>query len=427
MPKSISLPDGSYFPLKDNETSQSALYAAINAYPQLFYVDSADKCGNEVYYTPLQLPKGGYACGFIAYEKNISATSSTSTSTYNTVRNLESPNLGTAFSSAAIASIIGFGIAYYLHRKIKSNYEGKAQKILLMIILFSVGIGLSGITNELLSLPLQGTAIRVEKIIQFSFANIIVFPLILFALLHLFKPKNKVQSTNLSTNTHRHNDSTKKFTEDNSSPNKASSETDAPSKPKTETTAITPSDIALNRLFAIANEELESNNKDKGLWARCFAESNGNTNVATAKYLNARVSELAKMESQKSNIEKEEEFLSKQRGNNNDESKSLFDLATILSKGNGEFTKDLKSAFDKMEKSALLGYGRAQYNVSLMYWKGEGVAINTSYAYAWCLIASEKEIDAISNIQFMKSKMTDSEMAQGESIAQEIKDKIKKK
>lgn len=42
-------------------------------------------------------------------------------------------------------------------------------------------------------------------------------------------------------------------------------------------------------LYAIAAKEIENGTLDKGLWAKCFSESDGEDNVAKAKYMKARV------------------------------------------------------------------------------------------------------------------------------------------
>ena len=46
------------------------------------------------------------------------------------------------------------------------------------------------------------------------------------------------------------------------------------------------------RLWEQASAELNSSNKNEGLWAKCFAEANGDESKAKAQYLGARVSKL---------------------------------------------------------------------------------------------------------------------------------------
>lgn len=44
-----------------------------------------------------------------------------------------------------------------------------------------------------------------------------------------------------------------------------------------------------NKIYALAFAELENDNLDTGLWAKCFAEAEGDENRAKAKYISARV------------------------------------------------------------------------------------------------------------------------------------------
>ena len=45
-------------------------------------------------------------------------------------------------------------------------------------------------------------------------------------------------------------------------------------------------------LYADAAAELEGGDRDKGLWAKCFAECDGDENKAKARYIQAKVSQL---------------------------------------------------------------------------------------------------------------------------------------
>ena len=49
-------------------------------------------------------------------------------------------------------------------------------------------------------------------------------------------------------------------------------------------------------LYAQAAAELESDNRDEGLWAKCFAESDGDENKAKAQYLKIRVKRSANLD-----------------------------------------------------------------------------------------------------------------------------------
>ena len=59
------------------------------------------------------------------------------------------------------------------------------------------------------------------------------------------------------------------------------------------TTAVTRAADATDEHFAEALTELEEGRQDKGLWARCYAEANGNESHAKAAYLRGRAAALA--------------------------------------------------------------------------------------------------------------------------------------
>jgi len=51
-----------------------------------------------------------------------------------------------------------------------------------------------------------------------------------------------------------------------------------------------------NNLYAIAMSELDTGQQDKGLWARCFAETDGDVSSTRAAYIRRRVEILARRE-----------------------------------------------------------------------------------------------------------------------------------
>lgn len=67
----------------------------------------------------------------------------------------------------------------------------------------------------------------------------------------------------------------------------------APSQQDSQNAASTVHHHADNDHFAHALSELEGGNLDRGLWARCFAEADGNESKVKANYLRQRASDLA--------------------------------------------------------------------------------------------------------------------------------------
>lgn len=58
-------------------------------------------------------------------------------------------------------------------------------------------------------------------------------------------------------------------------------------------------DPQIDELYALASAEFNSENRDKGLWAKCFADSDGDENKAKALYLRIRVSRIQELGEQK--------------------------------------------------------------------------------------------------------------------------------
>jgi len=66
-----------------------------------------------------------------------------------------------------------------------------------------------------------------------------------------------------------------------------------PEKTALESAPAMPTDAPEDNHWAQALAELESGGRQAGLWARCFAEAQGNELLAQANYLNARARHLA--------------------------------------------------------------------------------------------------------------------------------------
>jgi hypothetical protein len=84
-----------------------------------------------------------------------------------------------ALSTALLSSVVGFGLAFYIAVKINKGMLSKAQKALVFVAMTSFGVGLTGILNEIIGLPLQGLSIRGEKVYQYVLANIFTVPMLL--------------------------------------------------------------------------------------------------------------------------------------------------------------------------------------------------------------------------------------------------------
>ena len=88
----------------------------------------------------------------------------------------------TALGTALVSAVIGFGLAFYIERKLSSRMQKKSQKILTYIAMTSFGYGLMSTLNEVIGFPLQGLNIRYDKLAGFLLANMLFLPILLLAI-----------------------------------------------------------------------------------------------------------------------------------------------------------------------------------------------------------------------------------------------------
>jgi hypothetical protein len=100
-------------------------------------------------------------------------------------------NTTAALATAVLSAVIGFGLAFYIERKLSGGMQKKSQKILTSIAMISFGYGLMATLNEVIGFPLQGLSIRYDKLAVFVAANILFLPIILLAIAKFIGVKNK--------------------------------------------------------------------------------------------------------------------------------------------------------------------------------------------------------------------------------------------
>ncbi len=94
-------------------------------------------------------------------------------------------NTLSALLPAAISAIVGFSVSHLVAQKITT--ASKLQKFLSFVIFVSIGIGITGVLNELLVPIFVGGTSNFEKITMFTFANIFLLPIVLYIFIHLSK------------------------------------------------------------------------------------------------------------------------------------------------------------------------------------------------------------------------------------------------
>jgi hypothetical protein len=102
-----------------------------------------------------------------------------------------------AFATALISAVIGFGLAFLIERKIKSQMQSKSQKVLLFVAMTSFGYGIMASLNELIGFPILGLQIRYEKLIGHVLANVLCLPIILLSIAKFIGQKNKAVGVDL--------------------------------------------------------------------------------------------------------------------------------------------------------------------------------------------------------------------------------------
>lgn len=107
-------------------------------------------------------------------------------------------NTTIALTTALISAVIGFGLAFYIERKLSSRMQKKSQKILTYIAMTSFGYGLMATLNEVIGFPLQGLPIRYDKLAVYIFANMLFLPIVLLAIAKLIGMNNQTVNVDLS-------------------------------------------------------------------------------------------------------------------------------------------------------------------------------------------------------------------------------------
>lgn len=196
-------------------------------------------------------------------------------------------NSAEAFVTVLISAVIGFGLAFYIERKINSDIKKRSAQILVSVGMISFGYGLSFSLNEMIAFPLVGLAVRVDKIIILVLGNMIILPLIFIGIAKFLDFLNKSESLIHAG----------KSTEIiNAKSNLASTKIQ---KINTNSKIIDDESI-----WEQAFKEFESEGKRNGLWARLLVEFEGDNDKAKIKYLKVRFEELKSELNAKIEIEK---------------------------------------------------------------------------------------------------------------------------
>lgn len=183
----------------------------------------------------------------------------------------------------------------------------------------------------------------------------------------------------------------------------------------------------MNALYAAALDDVERGNVDRGLWAKCFAATDGNESQAKARYIELRVADLSASAIEKKRaLEIEQSLDSLIHRSDNGDVEALVELGLIKYNGLYNQQKHLVGAFDCLKRAAFLGSAKAQHMLSSMHWKGEGTDKNKVHAHAWAVVASSKVDDAKSNVEVFQREMTMDQIYESDNLVKTIKAALQK-
>ena len=106
------------------------------------------------------------------------------------------------------------------------------------------------------------------------------------------------------------------------------------------------------------------------------------------------------------------------------EARAQYDLGLMYDKGQGVPQSDFE-AMQWYERAAEQGEPRAQYNLGLMHFNGQGVAPDLVKAYYWIsLSASHGDRLALDARDYIGEKMSVEQIAEGKRLVQEYEEKV---
>ena len=180
-----------------------------------------------------------------------------------------------------LSGLFTVGILYILYKTFFIRYinmkgDGK-EKIIsysFLIGLLTFGLGLQTILNELFFVKVNNSTIQ-SKDMERGIFTLIFYPLVFwtlgFILQKVFKKlPREIEKTSVASA--------------NSIP--------ASSIKKTEVTGKSVNKISEEEYWEKSFTEFNSSQRKEGLWAKCFAEANGDENIAKANYLKVRTTQL---------------------------------------------------------------------------------------------------------------------------------------
>ena len=102
-------------------------------------------------------------------------------------------------------------------------------------------------------------------------------------------------------------------------------------------------------------------------------------------------------------------------------------LGWMYARGEAQGGESAVSAVKHWKIAAEAGHSRAQQDLGVMYWNGEGVAKNLILAYAWISLAARDEglVTAMQNLSTLEARMSATDLEEARSLAKQLGEEIK--
>jgi hypothetical protein len=179
-------------------------------------------------------------------------------------------------------------------------------------------------------------------------------------------------------------------------------------------------------IWAEVLNEYETDKRNKGLWTRLFVESNGDEDKIKIAYLKIRANQMLEEKKREQqalmNEIKRIEFLEEKEKEKKPQ--QSYEFGMKIYKGYDDTPPNPAEAFPYLYEAAIGGVANAQFNLSLMYWKGDGVETNKAEAYAWSRIAANAIFDAKQNVKHYSKNMSIDEILESDKLAKKYVDLI---
>ncbi len=177
--------------------------------------------------------------------------------------------------------------------------------------------------------------------------------------------------------------------------------------------------------YAEAMAEIDESRTVKGLWVRCYAESDGDEKRTKAAYLSKRAEALATEINHRLFVEAQanrraKEISTLMEGVNANDPSALFKMGMLFRTENELVKPNEVKAITCIAKAAFLWHTEAQNQLSMMYWNGDGVPQSKCDALAWCRCAGVNDASYWKRVSQWMTQIDSPEVTESDEIVASI-------